>query len=27
MFPKKEHLEEIRGKRLLLAEIFIRGLN
>ena len=26
-FPKKEHLEEIRGKRLLLAEIFIRGLN
>ena len=27
MFPKKEHLEEIRGKRLLLADIFIRGLN
>lgn len=26
-FPQKEHLEEIRGKRLLLAEIFIRGLN
>ncbi|PJJ84862.1 TetR/AcrR family transcriptional regulator [Mucilaginibacter auburnensis] len=26
-FPKKEHLEEIRSKRLLLAEIFIKGLN
>lgn len=26
-FPKREHLEEIRAKRLLLAEIFIRGLN
>ncbi len=27
MFPKKEHLDEIRAKRLLLAEIFIRGLS
>jgi len=27
MFPQKEHLDEIRAKRLLLADIFIRGLN
>jgi len=26
MFPNKEHLEEIRSKRLLLADIFIKGL-
>ncbi len=26
-FPKREHLEEIRSKRLLLADIFIKGLN
>ena len=26
MFPNKEHLEEIRKKRLLLSEIFINGL-
>lgn len=26
MFPNKEHLEEIRAKRLLLADIFIKGL-
>jgi AcrR family transcriptional regulator len=26
MFPNKEHLEEIRKKRLLLSEIFIKGL-
>jgi AcrR family transcriptional regulator len=26
MFPHKEHLEEIRSKRLLLADIFIKGL-
>jgi AcrR family transcriptional regulator len=26
MFPDKEHLEEIRKKRLLMSEIFIRGL-
>jgi AcrR family transcriptional regulator len=25
-FPKKEHLEEIHAKRLLLADIFIKGL-
>jgi AcrR family transcriptional regulator len=27
MFPVKEHLEEIRKKRLLLSEIFIKGLS
>ena len=26
MFPNKEHLEEIRAKRLMLADIFIKGL-
>jgi TetR/AcrR family transcriptional repressor of mexJK operon len=26
LFPKKEHLDEIRSKRLLLADIFIKGL-
>jgi AcrR family transcriptional regulator len=26
MFPNKEHLDEIRSKRLLLADIFIKGL-
>ena len=26
MFPNKEHLDEIRAKRLLLADIFIKGL-
>jgi len=26
MFPNKEHLDEIRKKRLLLSEIFINGL-
>jgi len=26
MFPNKEHLSEIRAKRLLLADIFIKGL-
>ena len=26
MFPKKEHLEEIHTKRLLLIDIFIKGL-
>jgi len=26
MFPNKEHLTEIRSKRLLLADIFIKGL-
>ncbi|HVW94877.1 MAG TPA: TetR/AcrR family transcriptional regulator [Mucilaginibacter sp.] len=26
MFPNKEHLDEIRTKRLLLADIFIKGL-
>jgi len=26
MFPNKEHLSEIRAKRLLLADIFINGL-
>lgn len=26
MFPNKEHLAEIRAKRLLLADIFIKGL-
>lgn len=26
MFPKREHLEEIHAKRLLLIEIFIKGL-
>ncbi|MGZ3872605.1 MAG: TetR/AcrR family transcriptional regulator [Mucilaginibacter sp.] len=26
IFPDKEHLEEIRSKRLLLADIFIKGL-
>lgn len=26
LFPDKEHLEEIRSKRLLLADIFIKGL-
>jgi TetR/AcrR family transcriptional repressor of mexJK operon len=26
MFPIKEHLDEIRSKRLLLADIFIKGL-
>jgi len=26
MFPNKEHLVEIRAKRLLLADIFIKGL-
>jgi TetR/AcrR family transcriptional repressor of mexJK operon len=26
MFPKKEHLDEIRKKRLLLSDIFIKGL-
>jgi AcrR family transcriptional regulator len=26
MFPQKEHLDEIRSKRLLLADIFIKGL-
>jgi AcrR family transcriptional regulator len=26
MFPNKEHLEEIRKKRLLLSDIFIKGL-
>ena len=25
-FPKKEHLDEIHRKRLLLVDIFIRGL-
>jgi TetR/AcrR family transcriptional repressor of mexJK operon len=25
-FPRKEHLEEIHDKRLLLADIFIKGL-
>ena len=27
MFPVKEHLEDIRKKRLLLSEIFIKGLS
>jgi AcrR family transcriptional regulator len=26
MFPQKEHLDEIRKKRLLLSDIFIKGL-
>jgi len=26
MFPKKEHLDEIHRKRLLLVDIFVRGL-
>jgi len=26
VFPKKEHLEEIHQKRLLLADIFVKGL-
>ncbi|MDP9081501.1 MAG: TetR/AcrR family transcriptional regulator [Bacteroidota bacterium] len=26
MFPNKEHLDEIRSKRLMLADIFIKGL-
>lgn len=26
IFPQKEHLEEIRQKRLLLADIFVKGL-
>ncbi len=26
MFPNKEHLDEIRKKRLLLSDIFIKGL-
>jgi len=26
LFPQKEHLDEIRTKRLLLADIFIKGL-
>jgi AcrR family transcriptional regulator len=26
MFPKKEHLDEIHQKRLLLVDIFVRGL-
>jgi len=26
MFPQKEHLDEIHAKRLLLADIFIKGL-
>ncbi len=26
MFPNKEHLTELRAKRLLLADIFIKGL-
>ena len=26
-FPKKEHLDEIHRKRLLLVDIFVRGLN
>jgi len=26
MFPNKEHLDEIRAKRLLLTDIFIKGL-